>query len=155
MTIGNYSSKICQIPSTYSIVKVVLLPIPIKNHNILHKQPGEQQQTNCKVLNDVLRWALQPLTCQQNSSTGSGYSNVLCADCNFRRCTPVVAVWNGDCREYSDIHHLERHVCFWCQCLKNKLGDYVPPDKQHPRCDQNLYRTLNDANSKAANAELS
>jgi len=31
----------------------------------------------------------------------------------------------------------------------------VPLDKQHPRRDHNLYRTLSDANSKAADAELS
>jgi len=35
-----------------------------------------------------------------------------------------------------------------------KLGDYVPPDKQHPRRDHNLYRTLTNANTNAANAEL-
>jgi hypothetical protein len=31
----------------------------------------------------------------------------------------------------------------------------VHPDKQHPRRDHNLYTTLNDANTKAADAELS
>jgi len=31
----------------------------------------------------------------------------------------------------------------------------VPPDKQYPRRDDNLYRTLSDANTKAADAELS
>jgi len=31
----------------------------------------------------------------------------------------------------------------------------VPPDKQHPRRDHNLYRMLSDANTKAADAELS
>ena len=36
----------------------------------------------------------------------------------------------------------------------NELGDYVPPDKQCPRRDHNLYRTLSDGNTKAANAEL-
>jgi len=40
-------------------------------------------------------------------------------------------------------------------CPKNELGDYVPPDMQHPRRDQNLYRTLRDANTKAADADLS
>jgi hypothetical protein len=31
----------------------------------------------------------------------------------------------------------------------------VHPDKQHPRRDHNLYRTLSDANTKAADADLS
>jgi hypothetical protein len=31
----------------------------------------------------------------------------------------------------------------------------VHPDKQHPRQDHNLYRTLSDGNTKGANAELS
>ena len=37
----------------------------------------------------------------------------------------------------------------------NELGDYVPPDKQHPRRNHNLYRMLSDANTNAADAELS
>ena len=64
-------------------------------------------------------------------------------------------MWDADGAEYSDLHHHEQHVCFWCECPKNKLGEYVPPDKQHPRWDHNLYRTLGNANSRAANAELS
>jgi len=36
----------------------------------------------------------------------------------------------------------------------NELGDYVPPDEEHPWRDHNLYRTLSDANTKAADAEL-
>jgi len=83
------------------------------------------------------------------------YSNVLCADDNFRRCKPALAVWLADYPGYSDLHDLNRHVSFWCNCPKNKLGDYVPPDKQHARRVHNLYRTLSGANTKAANAELS
>jgi hypothetical protein len=41
------------------------------------------------------------------------------------------------------------------ECPQNELGDYVPPDKQHHRWDHNLYRTLSDANTKAAGAEHS
>jgi len=67
----------------------------------------------------------------------------------------VLAAWLTDCPEYSDLNHLEWHVCFWCECPKNELGDYVPSDKQHPQRDHNLYRTLSDANTKAANAKLS
>jgi hypothetical protein len=155
MTIGNLSSKICQMPSTHSVVMVALLPSPMKNHNILQTRPHEQRQTNREVLNEVLRRVLHPLTFEQNPSAESGYYNILCADGNFRRCKLVLAAWLADCPEYSDLHHLERHVCFWCQCPKNELGDYVPPDKQHPRQDDNRYRTLSDGNTKAANAELS
>jgi hypothetical protein len=36
----------------------------------------------------------------------------------------------------------------------NELGDYVPPDLQHPQWDYNLYRTLSDANTKPADDEL-
>jgi hypothetical protein len=107
------------------------------------------------VLNEVLRRVLQPLTFKQNPSAESGYYNVLCADGNFRRCKPVLAAWLAVCAEYSNLHHLERHVCFWCECPKNELGDYVPPDKQQPRHDHNLYRTLSDADYKAADGELS
>jgi len=134
---------------------VTLLPIPIKNCNIPQKRLDKQQQTNREVLNEVLRRLLQPLTFQHNPSAKSGYYNVLCADGNFRHCKLVLAAWLADCPEYSDLHHLERHVCFWCECPKNQLGDYAPPDKQHPQWDHNLYRMLSDANTKAANSELS
>ena len=107
------------------------------------------------MLNEVLWRVLQPLTFKQNPSAKSRYFNVLCSDGNFRRCKCVIATWLADYPEYSDLHHLERHVCFWCECPKNELGDYFPPDKQHPRRDHNLYRTLSNANAKAADAKLS
>jgi len=70
----------------HSVVMVSLLLIPIKNRNIPQNQLDEQQQTNREVLNEVLRWVLQPLTFKQNPGTKSGYYNILCADGNFRRC---------------------------------------------------------------------
>jgi hypothetical protein len=155
MKIGNLSSKIRQMPSTHSVLMVALLPIPIKNRNISQKRPDEQQKTKREVLNEVLRRILQPFTFKHNPRAASGYNNVLCADGNFRRSKPVLAAGLAHCPEYSDLHHLERHVCFWCECPENELGDYVPPDKQHPRRDHNLYRTLSDPNTKADNAELS
>jgi len=142
-------------PSTHTVLMVALLPIPIKNRNIPQKQLDEQRQTNWMVLNEVLRRVLQPFTFKQNPNAESWYYNVLCADGNFRRCKPVLEGWLADCPEYSNLHHLERHVCFWCDCPKNELGDYVPPDEQHPRRDHNLYRTLSDsANSKGADDQL-
>jgi len=155
MTIGNLSSMSHQMPSTHSITMVVLLPIPIKNHNIPPKRLDEQQRANREVLNEVLWWVLQPLTIKHNPSTESGYYNVLCADGNNRHWKPVLAAWLADCPPYSHLHHVEQHVCFWCECPRNQLGDHVPPDQQHPRQDHNLYRTLSDASSKAAKAELS
>jgi hypothetical protein len=107
------------------------------------------------VLNDVLWRVLQHLTFKQNPSTQRGYYKVLCADGNFRRCKLVLAAWLANCPEYSDLHHVECHVCVWSECPKNELGDYVPPDKQHPRRYHNLYRMLSDANTKATDAELS
>jgi len=118
-------------------------------------QLDDQRQSNPEVLSEVLRWVLQPLTFKQNPKGENGYCNVLCADGIFMCCKPDLASCLADCPEYSDLHHLEWHVCFWCDCPKNELGDYVHPDKQHPWWDQNLYRTLSDANSKAADAELS
>jgi len=106
------------------------------------------------VLNEVLWLVLQLLTLEQRPSTESGYYNVLCADGNCRRCKPVLPAWLADCPEYSKIHHLERYFCFSCKCPKNELGDYVPSNKQHPRRNHNLYRTLSDANTKAANDKL-
>jgi hypothetical protein len=132
ITIGNLSSMIRQTPSTHSIVMVALLPLPIKNRNIPQKRLDEQRQTNQEVLNEVLRRLLHPLTFKQNSSAGSGYYNVLCADGNFRLCNPVLAAWLADCPEYSDLHHPEWHVCSWGECPKKELGDCVHPDKQHP-----------------------
>jgi len=155
MTIGSLSPKICQTPSTHTVVMVALLLIPIKNRNIPQKQLDGQRQTNQEVLNDVLRRVLQPLTFKLDRGTESRLYNVLCSDGNFRRCEPVSAAWLADCPEYTDLHHLKGHVCFWCECPKNELGDYVPPDKQHTLRDHNLYRTLSDANTKAADAKLS
>jgi len=139
----------------HSVVMVALLPIPIKNRDIPQKHLDEQQQTNREVLNEVLCRVLHPLTFKQNPSAESGYYNVLCAGGNFRHCKPVLAACLADCPEYSDLHHLERHVCTRCECPKNELGDYVPADKQHHRRDHNLYRMLSDANNMAADAELS
>jgi len=129
MTIGNVSSKIRQIPSAHTVVMVALRPIPIKNRNHPQKQLDEQQQTYREVLNEILWQILHPLTFQQNPNAESGYSNILCADGNFRRCKAVLAAWPADCPEYSDLHHLEWHVCFWCEFPKNELGYYVPSDK--------------------------
>jgi hypothetical protein len=112
MTIGNLSSKIHQMPSAHTVVMVALLLIPIKNRNIPQKRLDEQRQTNREVLNEVHRLVLQPLTFKLNPSAESGYYNVLCPDGNFRRCKPVLAAWLADCPEYSDLHHLKRHVCF-------------------------------------------
>ena len=72
-------------PSMYTIVMVALLPFPIKNRNFPQKQLHELQQTNREVHNEVLCLVLQQLTFEQNSSTITGYYNVLCADGNFRR----------------------------------------------------------------------
>jgi len=114
MTIGNLSSKIRQMPSMHSVIMVALLPIPIKNHNTPQKRLDERQQTNQEVLNEVLQGVLQPLTFKQNPSGECGYYNVLCADGNFSCYKPVVAAWLAYCSEYSDLHHLELHVCFRC-----------------------------------------
>jgi hypothetical protein len=122
MTMGNLSSKIGQIPSAHTVVMVALLPIQIKNRNIPQKRLDKQRHTNREVLNEVLRRVLQALTFKQHPNTEGGYYNVLCADGNFKRCKPVLAAWHADCPEYSDLHHLERHICFWCECPKNELG---------------------------------
>jgi len=134
---------------------VALLPIPINIRNIPQTQLDEQRRANEEVLNEVLRWVLQPLTRKHTRNAESRYYNVLSGDGNFRRCTPVLAATLADCEEYSHLHHLERHVWFLCECLINELGDYNAPDEQHPQRDHNLYRTLSDAYTKEAAAELS
>jgi len=141
-------------PSTHSVIMVALLSIPTKNHNIPHRRLNERPQTNREVLNEPHQWILQPVTCIKHPSAGSGYYNVLGANGNIRRCIPVLAACLANCPECSDLHHLNRHVCFWCVCPKNELGDYVHPDKQHPRRDHYLYRKLSYTNTKAADAEL-
>jgi len=155
MTIGHQSSKICQMPSAHALVMVTLLPIAIKHRNLPQMRLNEQQQSNREVRKEVLRQVLQPLICKQNPNAESGYYKVLCGDGNFRHCKPVVATWLADYPEYSDLHHLRQHVCFWCECPKNELGDSVASNEQHPRQDHTLYKMLRDANTKAADAELS
>ena len=155
MTIGHQSLKIRLMPSMHTIVMVALLPIPIMNHNIPPKGLDEQRQRNRGVLDKALRRVLQPRTIEQNPDAESGYYNILRADGNCSHCKLILAAWMADSPEYSNRHHLERHVCFSFECPKNALGDYVPPDEQHPWRDHNLYRTLTDANTEAADAEFS
>jgi len=119
------------------------------------KRLDEERQPNREVLNEVLWWVLKTLTLKHNPSTESRYYHILCGDGNLRHCKPVLAAWLADCPECSGRHHLERHDSLCCECPKNELGDYIPPDMQHPRRDDNLYRTLSDANSEAAIADLS
>jgi len=119
MTIGNLAWKIRQMPSTHTIGMVALLPIPIKNCNIPLKRLDEQWQTNREVLNTVLQRVLHSPTFKRNLNTKSGYYNVLCADGNFRHCKLVVAAWVADYAEYSNLQHLEQHVCFWWESPKN------------------------------------
>ena len=106
------------------------------------------------MLNEVLGRVLQHLTFIQNPEADSGYYTALCPDGNLRRCTQVSAAWIADSAEYSYLHHLEWHVCFWCECPKTELGEYVPSDKQHPKRDNYLYRMLSDVNTMAGNAKL-
>jgi hypothetical protein len=129
MNIHNLSAKICQPPSTHTIVMVALLPIQIKNHNIPQKRLGEQRQTNQEGLNEVLWRVLLPLTLKPNANAESRYYNVLYAYGNFRHSKPVVAGSLADCPGYSDLHHVKQHICRLCECRKNELGDYVTSDK--------------------------
>jgi len=138
MTISNLSSKIHQTPSTQRVVMVALQWIPIRNRNIAQKGLDEQRQTNREVLLEVLWQVLQRQIFKQYRSAESGYYNVLYVDGNITHRKPVIAPWFPDCLEYSDLHHFERYLCFWCECPKNELGGYVHPDKQHPRWDHNL-----------------
>ena len=86
MTMGNLSSTIRQMPSTHSVVKVTLLPIPNRNLNNAQKRLDEQRQTNRKVLSEVLWHVFQPLIFKQNPSAESRYYIFLCADGNFGHC---------------------------------------------------------------------
>ena len=155
ITIGNLSSKICQMPSTNRVIRVARLPIWIDNGNIPQERLDEQLRTNQKMLTEVLCRVLQPLMFKNNPSAKCGYLNVLWTDGNFRHCKPVLSPWFADCPEYCNLHILEQHVCFWCECPKNELGDDVPPDKPHPWRDHNLYWKISYANTNAAGAKLS
>jgi len=134
---------------------VALLPIPINNRNILQKRVDVQRQTNREVLNEVLSPVPQLLTFKQNPNTRERVLQCSLCRWQLQAWKPVLAPWLPDCPEYGDLHHLERDVCFCCECPKNELGDYVPSDKQHPWRDHNLYRTLSDVNTKVADADLS
>jgi hypothetical protein len=128
MTIGNLSSKIRQKPSMHRVVLVALLPIPSKQLNNLQKWLDQLCHRNREVLNDVLWRVLQPLVVQYNPGAESGYYLVLCADGNSWNWKPVVAAWLADCPECRNLHHPKCHACFWCECSKNELGEYVPPE---------------------------
>jgi len=140
-------------PLPPGVVMVALLPIPIRYDNIPQRRQGEQWHKIRAVQNEVVQQVPQPLTCKQNASTESRYLKVRWAHSNFRHCQPVLAARLADCLTYSVLHHLKRHVGFWCECPKNQLGDNVPPDKPHPQQDHNLFRMLSDANTKAADAQ--
>jgi hypothetical protein len=105
-------------------------------------------------LNEVLRRLLNTLTFKHNSSAECGTFNVLWTDGNFTHSKPVVAAWLAVSPAYSELHHLEPHVGFGSECPQNVRGDYVPPEKQYPLRNHNLYRTLSNVYTKAANAEL-
>jgi len=141
--------------STHSVVMIALLPIAILNPNIPENRLDEQRQTKQEVLKEIRCRVLQRLTFGHNLGAKSGYYIILCADGDFRRCKLVLPVWLAEWPEYSDLHPLEQHVCFWCECSRYELGDDVPPYKQHPGRDHNLYRTLGNAIVKAFNAKLS
>jgi hypothetical protein len=155
MTIGNLSSKIRKMPSTHTVAIVALRLIPMQSCNIPQKRLDEQRQTNREVLNKVLRRELQPCSFKHNPNTKSGYYNVPCADGNFRCWKPIIAAWFADGPKYSELHHFDRHECFLWECAMIKYGDFVPYDKQYPRWDHNLFRTITKANTRAADAELS
>jgi len=106
------------------------------------------------VLNAILQLVVQRLTFKHSPSAKSGYCNVRCAAGNYRHCKLVLAVGLGDYPEYSDLHHIKRYDWFWCECSMNELLYNLPPDKYPLRWDHNLYRTLRNSNSEAANAEL-
>jgi hypothetical protein len=93
MTFGNLPSKICQMPSTHTIVMVALQLITIKHNKIRQNLQDEQRHTNREVLINVLWRLLQPQTIKQNPSAETQYQNILCANGNFRRCKPVFAAW--------------------------------------------------------------
>jgi len=155
MTIGNLSSKIRQKPSTQSILMVALLSIPIKNCKIPQKLLDDQGQTNREVQNRVLRSVLQVVTLNQNPRTESWYHNILWADGNLRGCKRVLTTWLTNWPEYSDLHHLKRHVGVLYRCPNNELGHYVPADKQQCQQKNSLYRTIINANTMSAAAKLS
>jgi hypothetical protein len=126
MTIGNLSSKLCQMPSTNSIVMVALLQIRIKNSNIPQKHLDKQRQTNREVLNEVLRPVPHPLTFEQNASADSRYYNVFRADGNFRCCKPVLVAWLADCLQYSDLHHLLAKCLFLVRLSEERTWRSFP-----------------------------
>jgi len=154
MTIRILSLEICQMPSTHTVGTVALVPIAINNRNIPQRRLDEQRQPTQEVAQEVLWRVFQPLTFKHNPNPESGYSNFVCADDNFRGCKPILVAWHPDCPEYSDLHHLERHVCFWSLCPMNGLADHVHAEEQHPRRDYNLDTTLSDANTKAADDKI-
>jgi hypothetical protein len=113
-------------PSTYSSLKVALLPLPMKNINIPQARLNERQQTHREGLNDVLQRVLRSPTLTHNPSTERAYYNIFCANGNFRSCKLVSAASLADCPAYSDQHHHEQHISFQCKCPNTKLGDYIP-----------------------------
>jgi prepilin-type processing-associated H-X9-DG protein len=113
-----------------------------------------QWQTHQEILNKVQLRELEHLTFKRNPSSESSDYNVLFADGHIRRCEVIFPAFLADWPEYSNLHYVERHVCFWCECATIQLGDHFSADKQHSWQDHNLYITLSDANTKPAAEEL-
>jgi len=118
MIMYNVSSNIRHMPSTQSVLIIALLPIPIINRNIPQKWLDKQREINREVLNEVLQRVLHPLTIKQYPSAKSTCYNVFCAVGNFGHHKLVLAALLADRPEYSDIHNLEQHDCFWVRVLK-------------------------------------
>jgi hypothetical protein len=66
---GNLSSKLRQMTTMDTVIMVALLPIIIKNGNILQKQLNVEGQTHREVVNEILQWILHSLTINQNPSS--------------------------------------------------------------------------------------
>jgi hypothetical protein len=91
---------------------VALQGLPILTRNSPLEQRDEQRHTNRILATEVLWWLLQPVTFITNRHAGSGYYNILCADGTSSCYKLQLIVWLSDYPEYSDLHHLKRHVTF-------------------------------------------
>lgn len=112
LAITNPSSMINKMPATHSVVMVPLLPIAVKNCNLIQMWRNQHCQENLELLMKVLQWTLQPPSFKHNLSSETTYYNVPCSDGTFQHCKPVIVAWLAGCPKYSNLHHLQGNVRF-------------------------------------------
>jgi hypothetical protein len=135
MTIGNIHSTVRMKPTMHSVVKVALLPQPLKARDVPLSQKNKQKKHNRLIQQTVLDYVLQPL-----SNAQDWQFDAFCSDENWRRCHAVLSGWIGDYPEHVFLQGCGYGNCPHCEVSKDDLGDL--PETPPPLRDHCAYETL-------------